>query len=311
MRSSPELLAVGIFGPNSLGDRIETLLQRGREFSPRASGVRVAMSGIVLLAFVGVGSVAPPWIAFAQAEAKLSFEVASIKPGNSEDPRSGFLLQPGGRLAAPNVTLKRLISYAYDVRDHQIAKGPSWLDSDVYTIEARPDSGFTLPPGPLPPGPPSPAQSAPIRRMMQSLLADRFQLTFHRESRELPVFELAVAKGGSKLKSAAARQGLPDGLLHGGRGQVEGIAVPMWVVTFLLTQEVGRSVIDKTGLTGHYDFELQWTPETVRRVESPDALPELPSLFTALREQLGLRLESAKGPVDVIVVDHAEKPDAN
>jgi uncharacterized protein (TIGR03435 family) len=307
---SRELLAVGIFGHNSLGDRIETLLQRGRDFSPRASIARVAVSVVVLLAFVGVGSRAPRWIAFAQQEPKLAFEVASIKPGNSGDERSGFYLQPGGRLTASNVSLKRLISYAYDVRDHQIAKGPTWLDVDAFTVEAKPDSAFTLPRGPLPPGPPSPAQSAPSRRMMQSLLADRFQLAVHRESRELPVFELALAKGGSKLKSAAARQGLPDGLLHGGRGQVEGIAVPMWVVTFMLTQEVGRSVIDKTGLGGHYDFELKWTPETARR-ESPDALPELPSLFTALQEQLGLRLESAKGPVEIIVVDRAEKPDAN
>jgi uncharacterized protein (TIGR03435 family) len=308
---SRELLAVGIFGASKLGDRIEMLLKRGRNFSPRASFGRVAVGAIALFAITLAGSRAPRWIAFAQQAPRPSFEVASIKPGNSDDPSSGFFLQPGGRLTGSNVTLKRLISYAYDVRDHQIARGPSWIDSDMYTVEARPDSAFTLPPGPLPPGPPSPAQSAPIRMMMRSLLADRFNLSFHRESRELPVFDLALAKGGSKLKSAAARQGLPDGLLHGGRGEVEGIAVPMWVVTFLLTQEVGRSVIDKTGLTGHYDFELKWTPETARRVESPDALPELPSLFTALQEQLGLRLESSKGPVDVLVIDRAEKPDAN
>jgi uncharacterized protein (TIGR03435 family) len=308
---SRELLAVGIFGRSLLGDRIGTLLRQGREFSPRASLRRVAFAAVALLAFALIGSVAPRWIAFAQPEPKLAFEVASIKPGNLSDPRFGFFLQPGGRLTASNVSLKRLISYAYDVRDHQIAKGPSWFDSDIYTIEARPDSSFTLPAGSLPPGPPSPAQSAPIRLMMRSLLADRFKLTFHRESRELPVFELALAGGGSRLKDATdASQNLPDGLLRGGRGQVSGKAVPMWVVTFMLTQEVGRSVVDKTGLSGHYDFELTWTPDTLRRVDS-DALPEAPSLFTAIQEQLGLRLESARGPVEVLVIDHAEKPDAN
>jgi len=305
-------LAVGIFGRSSLGDRIETLLQCGREFSPRASFARVTVSATLLLAFLGAGSRAPRWIAFAQQAPKLSFEVASIKPGNLNEPRSGFFLQPGGRLTASNVSLKNLIGYAYDVRGHQIAKGPSWLDSDAYTIEAKPDSTFTLPPGPLPPGPPSPAQSAPIRMMMQSLLAERFRLTFHRENRELPVFELVLAKGGSKLKDATdTAKGPPDGLLRGGRGEVFGMAVPMWVVAFMLTQEIGRSVIDKTGLGGKYDFELKWTPDALRRIGDADALPEAPALVTALQEQLGLRLESAKGPVDVLVIDHAEQPDAN
>jgi hypothetical protein len=139
------------------------LLRRGREFSPRASLKRVAASAILLLALAVAGSLAPRWIAFAQA--RPSFEVASIKPGDPNDQRFGFLLYPGGRLNVSNVTLRNLVGYAYDVRDHQIPGGPSWLDADKYAMETTPDRTITVPPGP-----PSPDKHAPLPRLLDTRL---------------------------------------------------------------------------------------------------------------------------------------------
>jgi uncharacterized protein (TIGR03435 family) len=309
-RRHEELLAVGIFGTANLGDRIEMLLQRGRDFSPRASLGRVAACAIALLAITLAGSRAPRWIAFAQQAPRPSFEVASIKPGDPTSRQFGFGVRPG-RFIVTNATLKMMVGFAYDVRDHQISGGPKWLDSDRFSIEAKPNSAT-----PIPAGPEGMGQT---RLLLQSLLADRFKLTLHRETKEEQVYELVVAKGGPKLKENA----LPDatgrqGLFSTGRGQMTGTAVPISVLS-ILSGQLGRSVIDKTGLTGKYDFTLTYTPEQGQGgafgPPGPDAPPPPdpngPSIFTALQEQLGLRLESAKGPVDILVVDHAEKPDAN
>jgi bla regulator protein blaR1 len=310
---SRELLAVGIFGRSSLGNRIETLLKDGRQFSRHASATRVAASGLALLVFVIGGALAPRWVAFAQQPDRPSFEVVSVKPGDPNARGVTLLMQPGGRLTATNATLKMLIGLAYDVRDHQLVGGPSWLGADKFNIEAKADSSSTIPLGP--------EGAAQIRLMTQSLLADRFKLTVHRESKEEQVYELVVAKSGFKLKEAAdtgkqARQGL-----RLGRGQWTGTAASITLLTTQLAQQLGRSVLDKTDLAGRYDFELKWTPEPSQGggpfggPPGPDAPPPPdpngPSIFTAIQEQLGLRLESTKGPVDVLVIDHAEKPDAN
>ncbi|HXP87209.1 MAG TPA: TIGR03435 family protein [Bryobacteraceae bacterium] len=331
MRSrSRELLAVGIFGPSSLGDRIELLLQRGREFSPHASRKRVATAGLVLLGFVAVGALAPRWIAFAQQEPRPAFDVASIKPS---DPAKavrtgvGFLIQPGGRFTATDATLQQLIGFAYydDAgAQREIAGGPSWLGSERYTIEAKADSALAIPPGPD--GGPAAgflAQTGPFgqtRLMIQSLLAERFKLALHRETKEEQVYELVVAKGGSKLKETAEPGNLiPFSTFS--RGRLVAMRVPISFLAVQLKFLLGRSVIDKSGLTGKYDFELKWTPDPgptpYDRPGGPDAPnppppdPNGPSIFTALQEQLGLRLESAKGPVEILVIDHAERPDAN
>ena len=307
---SRELLAVGIFGRSLLGDRIETLLRRGREFSPRASVGRVIASSAALLAFVFAGSLAPRWIAFAQQTPRPEFEVASVKPADANDQRFFVGSQPGGKFNA-NANLKLLIGVAYDVRNHQISGGPNWIDSAKFEIEARAESSAALPPGP--------AGGAQMRLMLQSLLAGRFKLTLHRETRQEQVYELVVAKGGSKLKEAAdtGKDG-PQGMRMG-RGQLTGTAAPIGILVNVLSQQLGRSVIDKTGLNGKYNFSLTYTPEPGQGgpfgPPGPDAPPPPdpngPSIFTAIQEQLGLRLESTKGPVDMLVIDHAEKPDAN
>jgi uncharacterized protein (TIGR03435 family) len=240
--------------------------------------------------------------ASAQQPDRPSFELASVKPSEPGDRTWSLTVEPGWRLRITDMTLKSLISYAYSVREHQVSGGPNWRDSNRYDIDAKPDSAF-----PFPAVPPSPANDPAIRLMAQSLLAERFQLTIHREIKESPVYELVLAKGGSKLKEAKETATS----VSGGRALIHGQAAPMSMVVAMLERTVERSVIDKTGLTGKYDFELKWTPDAARNVEGADAPPEFPSLLTALQEQLGLRLRSAKGPAEVIVIDHAEKPEAN
>jgi uncharacterized protein (TIGR03435 family) len=300
---SRELLAVGIFGCKSrLGDRIEILLRRGRTFSPRASAAGVAASAIALSGLMLAGSLAPRWIAFAQAMPRPSFEVASVKPGNPSNPRVSYSVDPGGRFIAINITLRTLIGFAHGVRS---MGGPSWLDSQKYDIEAKPDAAFARNP--------DPANSAQLRLMLQSLLEERFRLTLHRETREEHVYTLAKAKGGIKLVEPADAEVKDDkrGIMAA-PGGVRGVAAPMSNLTGLLSQQLRRLVIDRTGLTGKYDFELRWTPDTAHHAESNnDAPSDGPSLFTAVQEQLGLELESAKAPVEFLVIDHVEKPDAN
>jgi uncharacterized protein (TIGR03435 family) len=155
-----------------------------------------------------------------------------------------------------------------------------------------------------------------MRLMLQSLLEERFKLRLHRESREEPVYELVVAGGGPRMKQAADSLKQPQRGLRMGRGQLTGTAAPISILINQISQQLGRSVIDKTGLTGQYDFELKWTPEFNQSQASPadpGPQPDLggPSIFTAIQEQLGLKLESTKGPVEVIVIDSAEKPSEN
>jgi uncharacterized protein (TIGR03435 family) len=243
-----------------------------------------------------------------QSTPRPAFEVASIKPGDPDSQvfRIGSL--PGGRFAANNASLKMLIQTAYDVRGHQISGGPNWLDSAKFDIDAKPDSATPIPPGP--------AGGPQMRLMIQSLLEDRFRLKVHRESREEPVYELVVAKGGPKLQPATDSLKQQQRGMRMGRGQLTGTAAPVSILVAQLSQQLGRSVIDKTGLAGQYDFELKWTPEIGQSQSGPtDAVPAPDltgaSLFTAIQEQLGLKLESTKGPVEVLVIDSAEKPSEN
>jgi uncharacterized protein (TIGR03435 family) len=262
-----------------------------------------------LIAFALASPLTPRWIAFAQQPA---FEVASIKPA---DPnlRSHFLGTQNGSFTATDATLKQLVGFAYDLRDHQIFGVPKWLDSDRYSIEGKPDNATRIPPGPA--GPPL------ARAMLQQLLAERFKLAVHRETKQEQVYELVIAKGGPKLQDADTTRAGPKGIGSTGPGRLQGMAASMGVLAQVLAQVLSRSVIDKTGLTGRYDFMLEYTPELGQFQTGPPSLPDGPgppppdpngpSLFTALQEQLGLRLESTKGPVEILVIDHAEKPDAN
>ena len=250
-----ELLAVGIFGRASLSGRIETLLKRGRDFSPRASHGRIAASVAMLLSLAAASALTPRWIAFAQRPDRPSFEVASVKPGNPADGQDHIFFERGGRFSAANATLQALIGTAWEVRNHQISGGPNWLDSAKFNIEAKAVSEV---PAPL------------MRLMIQSLLAERFKLALHHETREEQLYELVVDRSGSRLKEATetlkgSRQGI-----GGAKGQIVGIAAETSLLAQVLSQRLGRSVIDKTGLAGKYDFTLRWPPEPGNQGGPPD-----------------------------------------
>jgi uncharacterized protein (TIGR03435 family) len=249
-----------------------------------------------LTAMVVFGALA----AFGQtAFAQPKFEVASIKPA---DPSTrGFRVQtaPGGRYIASGVTVTFLMEAAYGVRDFQISGGPGWIGNERFEINAKAESGTEGKPGEM-----------AIR--LQALLADRFQLKLTHETRELPIYALMVAKSGSKLKESTAEGGMSFG-----RGKVVATGMNLASLVNALSQQLGRPVVDKTGLTGNYDFKLEWTPELGQPL-GPKETPESvsvdssgPTLFTALQEQLGLKLESTKGPVEILVIDRVEKPTEN
>ena len=236
-----------------------------------------------------------------------SFEVASVKPSDPVAQGSRMGLSPGGLFTATNVTLKVLIQQAWDVRDFQISGGPGWLDTESYDITAKGD------------GPavsedemrkmPEPQRNKVLeefRMRIRALLADRFQLKVHRETKELPVYALIVAKGGPKIQPLT-EDGSPGGGLstrRGGAGtEVTGNRVPLAYLVHLLSDQVGRTVLDKTDLKGSYDFKMSFAPDL--------AESDGPSIFTAVQEQLGLKLDAQRGPVEVLVIDSVQKASAN
>jgi uncharacterized protein (TIGR03435 family) len=236
------------------------------------------------------------------------FEVASIKPNNSHSDSSNTGMGPGF-LAARNLTLRMLMKMAYHVQDYQIIGGPSWISYEAFDVEAKAAAGAI----------PALVQQAaasgedPTALMLQSLLEDRFQLKLRHETRDLPVYTLNIAKNGSLLKPTR-EQKAPNGMkiLF---ADITGTSVPLSQFMTALAAQLDRPVLDKTRLEGYFDFHLKWSPQAT----SPDTRPELsppldatgPSLFTALEEQLGLKLESSKGPVEVLVIDSVQKPSEN
>jgi uncharacterized protein (TIGR03435 family) len=214
------------------------------------------------------------------------FEVASIKP-SLPGARGPTIYNPTReRFAIDSITTKALIAYAYDVREFQVSGGPSWVGSEEYNIVAKPQGE---------------ASNERILAMARSLLADRFSLTLHRESKEMPVLALTVARGGARLHPSEATGG-PE--IRGGRGRLVARKVTMGMLAAQLAGRVlDRAVLDRTEIAGEFDVDLEWTPD-----ENPGPGP---SIFTALQEQLGLKLETQRGLVDVLVIDHVERPSAN
>ena len=236
-----------------------------------------------------------------------AFEVVSVKPTQGQPLNSGFRRAAGGVLNATNVCVRFLIEYAYDVRDDQISGGPAWLDSERYEVLAKPgdntDSAGKSPSG---------DSASLIRLRTQSLLADRFHVILHRETKELPVLVLTVAKNGPKgLRESTA--GGPDFVSDGHHLNCQRVSMAMFAKEFLARQ-TGRSVTDKTGLAGDFDFTLDWTSDDAPPSTSADGgatIVQFPPLLLALQEQLGLRLDRQKGPVEILVIDHAERPAEN
>jgi uncharacterized protein (TIGR03435 family) len=308
----------------------------------------------------------------AQAEtpAPQSFEVASIKPSAAQ---GGMMIKmqigtsPGGRYTATGVTVRMLIQQAYDLKDYQISGAPGWLSTERYDIVAKAET-------------PNISREQ-LRVLLQSLLAERFNLKVRRETKELPIYALVVAKDGPKMPKSENQPGpgtdpQPPGvsktgeagaappikmagtggapiILSGvgpggaggmtaagggggggsiavmstsaggkgnavmkmGPGQINAKGAPMSFLVSLLTMQLGRPVLDKTGLEGNYDITLQYAPDETQRgltVGAPEAPPSAdiggPSIFTALQDQLGLKLEAQKGPVEILVIEHVDRP---
>jgi uncharacterized protein (TIGR03435 family) len=256
---------------------------------------------LTILSFVALAAV----IALGQPAAK-QFEIASIKPSEPAAPntkRSSLTFGAGESLTATYTTPRSLITVAYNVRDLQISGAPGWIGTERYDIEAR------TAPGEIAAGPTEAADDR-TRERLRSLLAERFGLVVHHETREQTVYLLTVAKNGPKLKEAATSA--DRHATSGGRGRSQGFAAKVEWLAGILSNVTGRPVLDKTGLTGYYDWVLEWTPDTALSQQgSPPAENSAPTIFTALQEQLGLRLETGKGPVDLVVIDQVNRPSAN
>jgi uncharacterized protein (TIGR03435 family) len=271
---------------------------------------------------VGVGMLnAPSGWAQPPNTATLKFEVASVKLNQSGSQRSPSVILPGGRFTATNNTVRALILNAYDQMPlYLLSGGPSWIDSEAYDVDALPADG-TIPPD---------VQGHELwertRTMLRALLADRFHLEMRRETKEMSLYEISVAKNGPKLTKSVRDCGAGIDACHGFSGnprRLSAMGVDMSDLASTLAGYVGRPVLDKTGISGVYDFLLQWNvfygrqrpaEETPggpsREGPMPDA-DSLPDLATALDQQLGLKLESGKGPVETFVIVNVERPSEN
>ena len=244
------------------------------------------------------------------------FEAASVKPARPDNPPGqGVSRAPGGRFTAVNAPLRFLIVYAYQLQGHQLVGAPDWIANERFDIVAKMEGD---PPSIVTSGP------DPMRLATRALLSDRFGLVVHRETRELDIYALTMARPGGKpgralkpspedcaVMAAAARAATPapgpDGappFICGssfGKGRIRFAGYPISLFANGLSLNLERAVVDRTGLTGNWAFELTYAPEP-----SPDS--DAPSLFTAIQEELGLKLESTKGPVEVLVIDRVERP---
>jgi uncharacterized protein (TIGR03435 family) len=235
------------------------------------------------------------------------FEVASIKPAIIDERGSYIKMQSAHRFFVKNYTLKALVAAAYNLTARAISGGPAWAGSDRYDILAGT-------PGELQPNPDEQMS------MLRKLLADRFKLTFHREPKEFSIYALTVAKNGPKLKeSTAPPDKLPELINVVFPDRVSLPARNATIAQFASMMQRGvldRPVVDETGLFGRYDFDLEWADDEsqfggrLRKRASTDG-PDKPDLFAAMQQQLGLRLEATKGPVEALVIDQVEKPSAN
>jgi len=271
------------------------------------------------------------------------FDVASIKPASSAC-EAGFCPPTGrpdevelhvlrdrargsghGTFHVRNVPLHLLIELAYNAKDYQIVGEPAWANSERYDVTAKTENN---------------ASFEQMRPMLRSMLAERFNLALHRDTKELPVYELTAAKGGLKTQDASCVNRDPNGplpplgskpcggvrsaMFPAGSSRLEGFGVPMSKLVEVLADRIGRTVVDKTGFSGTFNFQLDFSPDDA--ASNPKTAPtaaagperpipgtnvQAPTIFTALQEQLGLRLQAGKGQVEVLVIDHVQRPSPN
>jgi uncharacterized protein (TIGR03435 family) len=236
-----------------------------------------------------------------------SFEVATIKPADPGEHSGRYIkLEGTNRFVEKAYTLKLLIAAAYDLSPKTISGGPAWIESEHYDILA------------VTPGEVRPNHDEQMS-MLRNLLVDRFKLTFHRKEKEFSLYQLEVAKSGPKLKPSASRPDDPvvvgPAVVYPERVVLPGRNATMSNLVSLLQRAIlDRPVVDKTGLSGRYDFDLEWEPdETQFGGDLPPASDKAasPPLFVAIQQELGLKLEATRGPVDELIVDNAERPAAD
>ena len=251
---------------------------------------------LATLCGVALASLGGAW-----AQPSQTLEVASVKASRNLAADSN-LDSIRGRLTATNITVRELIRLAYGVKDYQIGRAPGWIDSERFDIAAKSVSGKGNSLG-------------DEELLVRDLLADRFQLTVHREAKEMPVYLLVVAKGGPQLTAhndAGAKT-------RGGCGRLVGRRVTTDAIATMLSRQLEREVFNRTGLSGEYDVQLNFTPDSGPCRVATDSQngsaatdpSSLPSLYAAVQQQLGLKLEAAKGPVEFLIIDRVERPSEN
>jgi uncharacterized protein (TIGR03435 family) len=224
----------------------------------------------------------------ALAQTPKEFDVAAIKLNTDGGEAWSIRTPPGGRFTARNVTVRELLLQALDIRDFQLEGAPKWLDAERYDIEAKSDfAGQITPEGLLP--------------MVRELLASRFGLTLHHETKEAPVYSLVAAKAGARLHP---NTGTPGHSTDWGKDHINAMDVTLTELADVLERQLDRIVRNDSGIGGVYDFRLTWTPSQATDLTGP-------SIFTAIQEQYGLRLAAAKGPVEMTVINRVERPSGN
>jgi uncharacterized protein (TIGR03435 family) len=233
-----------------------------------------------------------------------AFEVVSIKSAAPGQKGMDLHRDPGGGMTATNVDLRTLVILSYHIQPFQLSGGPGWVSSDRWGVAAK-----------------APAGSSRDKKwsMLQALLADRFQLVVRREIKEMPVFALTAAKSGFKLKESNKPPNEADGSVHSEGGNLAFQKVTMADLAQVLAGTVKNQVLDQTNIAGKFDFTLQRTPDNYRAApdggppsnSKPSVDPNGPTIFTALQEQLGLKLEPSRGPVETVVIERAERPTGN
>ena len=324
---SPGTFASGISG-SDLAQRVRRIVS-GRPVPCLARTHKMLLMGLTALAvlgpilfgFVDVPRVSAALLQNSGGKPQFSFEVATVKPSNGQEPNRGTITSPG-RFRAENVPVKDVIMFAYDLKaGSQISGYPEWVNSSDYDIDAKTDETTTAALDKLPPD----ERIRQVKLMVQALLAERFHLKVGYQAREIPVYALVIAKGGPKLTKSAgpllvAGGGTRSGIMERRSGELRGINSSLDAFAAAapdLFPEVGdRVVVNKTGLTGNYNWTLKWTPAqnfsgASGTLPPPGSDDSAPSLFTALQEQLGLKLESQKGSVETLVVDSIDRPTAN
>ena len=333
--ATPALLAMAAC--RDLSTRVRAVLD-GAQARGRAGVLPVATAIVAAALFIAAVA---PLRAVRQGQAPvdgapqppLAFETASVKPNKSGNEERYFRMDPrGGSLAVVNMQLREMIRFAYQIQGFQLEGGPDWIASDRFDILAKPEREV-------------PSTGAffggqdPLRMMLRTLLADRFKLVMHKETKELPIFELVLARQDGKpgpqlrpaavdcaARAAAARAGAPPPASSGPPGpgscgvtmnyvRVAGGGVTLAMLANLLEGPAQRLVIDRTGLTGNWDLEVKYTPDRSQLPPGVELPPSIdlngPSLFTALEEQLGLKLRPARGPGEVLVIDSVQQPTPN